>query len=369
MRPKLAACLDAIHGGVSLAHIVDGRVPHSLLLELFTDAGIGTKVPAAGARDRRARSPQLRALPRRVRARRGRAAVGRRGHEYLDFLAGIAVCNVGHCHPAVVAAVAGAGGAPDARLQPLLHRADGAAGRAAGGALARRQGVLLQLRRRGQRGGDQARAQAPAAAGASSSLHGGFHGRTYGALSATPQETKQAPFAPLVPGFVAVLRRRPRRSPARSTATPRRVVLEPIQGETGVHPLLRRAAGGRARGLRRARRAADPRRGPDRDGAHRHAVGLRAATACARRDDGRQGPGRRAADRRADRPRRDCADVSRPATTARRSPATRSSRGRQRRARRHRRPGASSSGARARRRCWPRGCASCRGCRGSAGAG
>jgi acetylglutamate kinase len=44
MRPKLAACLDAIHGGVSYAHIVDGRVPHSLLLELFTDAGIGTKV-------------------------------------------------------------------------------------------------------------------------------------------------------------------------------------------------------------------------------------------------------------------------------------------------------------------------------------
>jgi acetylglutamate kinase len=47
MRPKLAACLDAIHGGVSHAHIVDGRIPHSLLLELFTDAGIGTKVRPA----------------------------------------------------------------------------------------------------------------------------------------------------------------------------------------------------------------------------------------------------------------------------------------------------------------------------------
>ena len=44
MRPKLAACLDAIHGGVGYAHIVDGRVPHSLLLELFTDAGSGTKI-------------------------------------------------------------------------------------------------------------------------------------------------------------------------------------------------------------------------------------------------------------------------------------------------------------------------------------
>jgi len=47
MRPKLAACLEAIEGGVSYAHIVDGRVPHSLLLELFTDAGQGTKIGAA----------------------------------------------------------------------------------------------------------------------------------------------------------------------------------------------------------------------------------------------------------------------------------------------------------------------------------
>jgi acetylglutamate kinase len=47
MRPKLKACLEAIHGGVTFAHIVDGRVPHSLLLELFTDAGIGTKIRPA----------------------------------------------------------------------------------------------------------------------------------------------------------------------------------------------------------------------------------------------------------------------------------------------------------------------------------
>jgi acetylglutamate kinase len=47
MRPKLRACLDAIHGGVGYAHIVDGRVPHSLLLELFTDAGSGTKIRPA----------------------------------------------------------------------------------------------------------------------------------------------------------------------------------------------------------------------------------------------------------------------------------------------------------------------------------
>jgi len=47
MRPKLQACVEAIHGGVTFAHIVDGRLAHSLLLELFTDAGIGTKIRAA----------------------------------------------------------------------------------------------------------------------------------------------------------------------------------------------------------------------------------------------------------------------------------------------------------------------------------
>jgi acetylglutamate kinase len=46
MRPKLSACVEAIAGGVEAAHIVDGRRPHTLLLELFTDAGIGTKITA-----------------------------------------------------------------------------------------------------------------------------------------------------------------------------------------------------------------------------------------------------------------------------------------------------------------------------------
>jgi acetylglutamate kinase len=44
MRPKLEACITAVQGGVTAAHIVDGREPHSVLLELFTDEGIGTKI-------------------------------------------------------------------------------------------------------------------------------------------------------------------------------------------------------------------------------------------------------------------------------------------------------------------------------------
>jgi acetylglutamate kinase len=44
MRPKLEACLEAIRGGGQAAHIIDGRRPHALLLELFTASGVGTMV-------------------------------------------------------------------------------------------------------------------------------------------------------------------------------------------------------------------------------------------------------------------------------------------------------------------------------------
>src|SRR3954447_23536206 len=44
MVPKMEACLRAVQGGVASAHVLDGRVPHSLLLEIFTDSGVGTMV-------------------------------------------------------------------------------------------------------------------------------------------------------------------------------------------------------------------------------------------------------------------------------------------------------------------------------------
>lgn len=46
MIPKLEACIAAIEGGVSRAHLIDGRQPHSLLIEIFTDTGIGTMIHA-----------------------------------------------------------------------------------------------------------------------------------------------------------------------------------------------------------------------------------------------------------------------------------------------------------------------------------
>ena len=94
---------------------------------------------------------------------------------------------------------------------------------------------FCQLRRGGERGGAEARAQGEAG-GEIVVVHGAFHGRTYGALSATPQEAKQAPFAPLVPGFVVVAPE-PAAIDAAVHEGTAAVLLEPIQGETGVHSL------------------------------------------------------------------------------------------------------------------------------------
>src|SRR6185436_5329339 len=63
-------------------------------------------------------------------------------------------------------------------------------------------------------------------------LRDGFHGRTYGALSATPQEAKQAPFAPLVPGFKVAT---PETLASMVDAQTAAVLVEPIQGESGIH--------------------------------------------------------------------------------------------------------------------------------------
>jgi acetylornithine/succinyldiaminopimelate/putrescine aminotransferase len=68
-------------------------------------------------------------------------------------------------------------------------------------------------------------------------LTDGFHGRTYGALSATPQETKQAPFAPLVPGFRVVHRDDAAGLTDAVSDKTAAVFIEPVQGESGIHPI------------------------------------------------------------------------------------------------------------------------------------
>jgi predicted acetylornithine/succinylornithine family transaminase len=157
------------------------------------------------------------------------------GNEYLDFLAGISVLNVGHCHPRVVEAVRDQVG----RLthatnlyytEPAMRLSARLAESSLGGKVflcnsgAEANEAAIKLVRRARPGGGVV------------VVEGAFHGRTYGALSATPQESKQAPFAPLVPGFTVV----PKDPEALDRAVDEHtaaVLLEPIQGETGINVL------------------------------------------------------------------------------------------------------------------------------------
>ncbi len=158
------------------------------------------------------------------------------GNEYLDFLSGISVTQLGHCNPHVVEAVTKqmhelmhVGNlfytAPQLRLAERLSKASlgGKVFFANSGAEANECAIKLARRHRPE--------------GEIVVLTGAFHGRTLGALSATPQPEKQDPFKPLVPGFVVV----PRDDPAaledavgHRTAA---VFIEPIQGESGIHPI------------------------------------------------------------------------------------------------------------------------------------
>jgi acetylornithine/N-succinyldiaminopimelate aminotransferase len=157
------------------------------------------------------------------------------GREYLDFLAGISVSSVGHCHPAVVAAVREQAG----RLmhvtnlfytEPPMRLAARLSERSLGGKVffsnsgAEAVEAAIKLARKARRGGNIVVAEQA------------FHGRTYGALSATPQESKQAPFAPLVPGFV-VVPQDPAALDAAVDEDTAAVLLEPVQGETGINVL------------------------------------------------------------------------------------------------------------------------------------
>ncbi len=157
------------------------------------------------------------------------------GNEYLDFLAGISVLNVGHCHPRIVETVREQVGRlthvtnlyytePGLRLSARLAESSlgGKVFLCNSGAEANEAAIKLARRARPQ--------------GKVVVLQGAFHGRTYGALSATPQESKQAPFAPLVPGF-EVVPKDPAALDAAVDSQTSAVLLEPIQGETGIHVL------------------------------------------------------------------------------------------------------------------------------------
>ncbi len=171
------------------------------------------------------------------------------GNAYLDFLAGISVAQVGHCHPTLVEALQEQVARllhvpnlfynePGVRLaQRLTERSlGGKAFFANSGAEANECAIKLVRRHRPR--------------GEIVVLEHAFHGRTLGALSATPAPDKQEPFEPLVPGFRVVPRDDPGALAGAVGEGTAAVFVEPIQGESGIHPISNEV-------LRTAREACD----------------------------------------------------------------------------------------------------------------
>jgi acetylornithine/N-succinyldiaminopimelate aminotransferase len=176
------------------------------------------------------------------------------GKEYLDFLAGITVCTIGHCHPAVVAAVQEQAG----RLmhvsnlfytEPMARLAERLAESSLGGRVffansgTEANECAIKVARKHAHGRGIAEPEIV-------SFDGDFHGRTYGALAATPKLAASEALGPMLPGFRSVPRndaKALREAVGERTAA---VLLEPIQGESGIHPISDEA-------LLAARRACD----------------------------------------------------------------------------------------------------------------
>ena len=155
------------------------------------------------------------------------------GREYLDFGGGIAVVSLGHCHPAPLAAA-------QAQLERLWHASNlyrtEPAERLASQLSARFGGAQAFFCNSGAEAVEAALKYARKATGKAGvvALEGGFHGRTSGALSATGQPAKRAPFEPLLPGVRYV---QPNDVDALRAAVDGEVgliLLEPILGEGGV---------------------------------------------------------------------------------------------------------------------------------------
>ena len=164
------------------------------------------------------------------------------GSPYLDFVSGLSINNLGHCHPAVVDAVCEQTSRlinacnlyytePQAELARLLseHSIGGKVFFSNSGAEANECAIKLARKLGHERGGP--------AKHRIISLENGFHGRTMASLSATAQPAKQEPFKPLLSGFAYVPRNDVNALENEMDDNVCALILEPIQGEGGVYPL------------------------------------------------------------------------------------------------------------------------------------
>ena len=250
MIPKLESAVRALDAGVGRIHLVDGRVEHALVLELFTPEGVGTMITpdADGPGAARMSLPGDSAVmatyaryPLTLVRGAGTRVWDDDGRAFLDFAGALGVTAIGHSHPAWTRAVHDQVDRLDLvsnlyttepqawlaqRLADLLPLPDGRVFFCNSGAEANEAAIKL-VRRWGL----------PQGKPAIVALEGSFHGRTVAALAATGQPAKRAPFEPLVDWFRFVP---PNDVAALDLAVGPEVaavLVEPILGEGGVVPI------------------------------------------------------------------------------------------------------------------------------------
>jgi predicted acetylornithine/succinylornithine family transaminase len=188
-------------------------------------------------RERAALMPNYRRQPVAFVRGEGAALFDPEGRRYVDCMAGISMINVGHCHPAVVAAVREQAGLlmNTSNLyytEPMIALAEWIRDSSMGGRVffcnsgTEANEAALKLARKHGRGREEAVA-----------LIDGFHGRTYGALSLTGQPGKQEAFRPLLPGVHHVDRTDLEGLAAAVSDRTAAIFMEVVQGECGVHPV------------------------------------------------------------------------------------------------------------------------------------
>ena len=184
----------------------------------------------------------------------GAVLVDSEGREYLDFLTGISVCSLGHCHPDVVAAIADQAGKlmhtsnlflsePAVELARALAESSlgGATFFCNSGAEANEAAIKIARKAAHARGIASPRIVV---------LEGGFHGRTMGAVSASSRMAANPSFAPYLEGFDVVSREDPAAFEEAVGPDTAAVLIEPVQGEAGIYPIADEV-------LSAARRASD----------------------------------------------------------------------------------------------------------------
>ncbi|MFC1479132.1 acetylglutamate kinase [Planctomycetota bacterium] len=245
MIPKTEACIEALRGGVRKAHIISGLNTHALLLEIFTDAGVGTEI----FRDKGAQFstedvintfdsfviPNYTRVPIVPVRGKGSLLWDCTGKRYIDLFPGWAVNGLGHCHRNVVKAVKEQCEMllhvpntfyiePQGRLAELIstHSFEGKCFFCNSGAEAVESAIKL------------ARLHADKGKFRIISMEQSFHGRTLGAVSATGQKKYHEGF-PVAEGFDYVPFNDIEQLKKAVTDETCAVILEPVQGEGGIN--------------------------------------------------------------------------------------------------------------------------------------